>query len=89
MLRTNQVEFALATMLTEVPDLEFVPLVADVFCVVYPAYYPAAAIETLGWKELVPHDLVLSSQGSSAAASLIARLRRTTRWLDCDTTSPT
>ena len=66
MLRTNQVEFALATMLAEVPDLAFVPLVADVFCAVYPIDHPAATMETLGWKDLVPQDLVLLSQGSSA-----------------------
>ncbi len=32
MLRTNQIEFALATLLGAAPDLDFQPLVADSFC---------------------------------------------------------
>ncbi len=66
MLRTNQVEFALATMLVDVPDLEFIPLASDVFCAVYPPDHAIAALESLTWKDLVALDLVLLSHGSSA-----------------------
>ncbi|MFT0548698.1 LysR family transcriptional regulator [Allopusillimonas ginsengisoli] len=66
MLRTNQVEFALATMLVEVPDLEFIPLVADVFCTVFPSDHPIAQLKRVTWADLVALDLVLLSHGSSA-----------------------
>lgn len=68
MLRTNQVEFALATTLADVPDLEFLPLVADAFHVVSAPDHPIAQIPAPGWNALIPHDLVLLSQGSSARA---------------------
>lgn len=66
MLRTNQIEFALATLLSEAPDLKFSPLVADSFFAVYPSRHPIAALPSLHWKDLTPFDLVLLSQGSSA-----------------------
>lgn len=68
MLRTNQVEFAIATTLVDVPDLEFVPLVDDAFHVVFPPDHPIAKIKTPTWNTLIPYDLVLLSQGSSARA---------------------
>jgi len=66
MLRTNQVEFALATLLTEAPDLDFIPLVEDAFYAVYPRGHAVAARPDLHWQDLVPLDLILLSQGSSA-----------------------
>lgn len=66
MLRTNQLDLALATLLLQAPDLAFQRLVSDVFCAVYLPGHPVGALETLHWQDLVPHDLVLLSQGSSA-----------------------
>lgn len=66
MLRTNQIELALATLLAETADLSFIPLIDDVF---YAVYLRGAAIETLPelrWQDLVSQDLILLSQGSSA-----------------------
>lgn len=68
MLRTNQVEFALATKLVDMPDLEFLPLIDDAFHVVSPLDHPIAQIKAPRWETLIPHDLVLLSQGSSARA---------------------
>lgn len=66
MLRTNQVEFALATLLAETPDLDFIPLMADAFFAVYPEGHALACQRDLHWQDLVPHDLILLSHGSSA-----------------------
>ncbi|ARP91822.1 LysR family transcriptional regulator [Bordetella genomosp. 9] len=66
MLRLNQIEFALATLLTEAPDLKFVPLVADAFFAVYPSRHEVGALRSLRWENLIPLDLVLLAQGSSA-----------------------
>jgi DNA-binding transcriptional LysR family regulator len=68
MLRTNQIEFALATLLDATADFEFEPLIADAFCAVYPAGHPVDSLARLTWRDLAPHDLVLLSQGSSARA---------------------
>lgn len=68
MLRTNQIEFALATLLGAAPDLAFKPLVADAFFAVYRPKHPVAVMERLHWDDLVPFDLILLSQGSSARA---------------------
>src|SRR5690606_3818617 len=66
MLRTNQVEFALATLLVDASDLEFIPLVEDAFYAVYPQGHDIEKIPTLHWQDLVSQDLILLSQGSSA-----------------------
>lgn len=66
MVRTNQIEFALATMLEPVVDLAFRPLIADSFCAVFPAGHELAARPNIYWRDLVPYDLILLSEGSSA-----------------------
>ncbi|SOE48145.1 Transcriptional regulator, LysR family [plant metagenome] len=66
MLRTNQIEFALATLLSDAPDLKFSPLVADAFFAVYPSRHPVGQLPSLHWEDLTPLDLVLLAQGSSA-----------------------
>jgi DNA-binding transcriptional LysR family regulator len=66
MLRINQIEFALATLLSEAPDLKFTPLVADAFFAVYPSRHEVVALPSLHWDDLIPFDLVLLAQGSSA-----------------------
>jgi DNA-binding transcriptional LysR family regulator len=68
MVRTNQIEFALATMLQPAPDLAFDPIVADTFFAVFPASHELATWPHLRWQDLVPYDLILLSQGSSARA---------------------
>ncbi len=68
MLRTNQIEFALATLLDASADFEFEPLIADAFCAVFQPGHPTESLARLTWRDLAPHDLVLLSQGSSARA---------------------
>lgn len=68
MLRTNQIEFALATVVNAVPDLHFEPLLRDSFFSVYSPKHPVAVLKRLGWDDLFPLDLILLSQGSSARA---------------------
>ncbi len=68
MVRTNQVDFALATLLDPPADLSVEPLLSDSFFAVYPPRHPIALLKELRWKDLVRHDLILLSQGSSARA---------------------
>lgn len=77
MLRTNQIEFALATLLSASADLEFEPLIADAFCAVHQPGHPTESLARLTWRDLVPHDLVLLSQGSSARAQFERALNDT------------
>ena len=77
MLRTNQIEFALATLLDDSADFAFEPLIADAFCAVYRPGHPTEAIPKLTWLDLAPHDLVLLSQGSSARAQFERALHDT------------
>lgn len=66
MLRTNQIECALATLIAPAPDLAFQPVIADCFCAVYPKGHPLDTQSRLMWKDLMTHDLILLSKGSSA-----------------------
>lgn len=68
MVRTNQLDFALATLLDPPADLSVEPLLPDSFFAVYPPKHPIALLKELRWKDLVCHDLILLSQGSSARA---------------------
>ncbi len=68
MVRTNQIEFALATVLAPAADLAFHPLIADRWFAVFPAGHELAARTELHWRDLVPYDIILLSQGSSARA---------------------
>ncbi len=65
MLRTNQIEFALATLLEPASDLTFQPLLDDGFSVVCPIGHELAARSAVYWRDLMRHDLILLSQGSS------------------------
>lgn len=66
MLRINQVEFVLATVLDAAPDLDFKPLLQDGFVAAFPSGHPASEHAALTWSDLVPYDLILLSRGSSA-----------------------
>ncbi len=66
MLRTNQIEIALATLLVEASDLNFIPLVEDSFYAVYQEGAQIGDMPALHWQDLVHRDLILLSQGSSA-----------------------
>ena len=66
MVRTNQIEFAVAAQWEPAADLAFQPLLEDVFAAVMPEQHELAARSRLYWRDLVPHDLVLLSRGSSA-----------------------
>lgn len=68
MLRTNQIEFALATMLEPHSGMKFLPLLQDTFSVVMPLTHILAARSALYWRDLPAHDLILLSQGSSVRA---------------------
>ena len=65
MVRTNQIEFAIAAQLGPAADLAFQPLLEDAFAAVFPAGHPLAARPRLHWGDVVPHDLILLSRGSS------------------------
>lgn len=66
MLRTNQVEFAIAADSGNMADTTFEPLVDDTFCVVYPPDHPIGELTTVQWTDLLSYQLVLLSPGSSA-----------------------
>ncbi|MGY6270739.1 LysR family transcriptional regulator [Achromobacter denitrificans] len=67
MLRTNQIEFAVAALAEPAPDLAFTPLGEDCFCAVYPAGHPLGMGKgTLHWRDVLRYDLILLSQGSNA-----------------------
>lgn len=66
MVRTNQIEFAVAAQWEPAADLTFQPLLEDEFAAVLPPDHELAARSRLHWRDLVPHDLVLLSRGSSA-----------------------
>lgn len=65
MVRTNQIEFAIAAMLAPAADLAFQPLLDDAFAAVFPAGHELAARPRLHWRDVAPHDLILLSRGSS------------------------
>jgi len=65
MVRTNQIELAIAAMLAPAPDLSFEPLLEDAFAAVFPAGHELAARPRLHWRDVAPHDLILLSRGSS------------------------
>jgi LysR family transcriptional regulator, carnitine catabolism transcriptional activator len=65
MVRTNQIEFAIAAMLGPAADLSFQPLLEDAFAAVFPASHELAARPRLYWRDVAPHDLILLSRGSS------------------------
>src|SRR3546814_893326 len=66
MLRTNQVEFAIAADLGNMSDMAFEPLVDDAFCVVFPPGHPIGERSSITWRDLTAYPLVLPSPGSSA-----------------------
>ncbi len=68
MVRTNQIEFALAARPEPATDLAFRPLIEDTFMAVFPAGHELAARATLRWRDVLPHDLILLSKGSSVRA---------------------
>lgn len=65
MVRTNQIEFAIAAMLGPAADLAFEPLLEDAFAAVFAASHELAARPRLYWRDVAPHDLILLSRGSS------------------------
>lgn len=66
LLRTNQVECALATLLSPASDLVSRPVIEDCFCAVFPTGHSLQAVDRLTWDELSGHELILLSRGSSA-----------------------
>src|SRR3546814_8846203 len=65
MLRTNQVEFAIAADLGNMSDMAFEPLVDDAFCVVFPPEHPIGERSSITWRDLTAYPLVLLSPGRS------------------------
>ena len=65
MVRTNQIEFAIAAQLGPAADLAFEPLLEDTFTVVFPAGHEVAAHPRVHWRDIVRYDLILLSRGSS------------------------
>lgn len=68
MVRTNQIEFALAALPESAADLAFQPLIEDTFMAVFPAGHELAARSSLRWRDVIPYDLILISRGSSMRA---------------------
>jgi LysR family transcriptional regulator, carnitine catabolism transcriptional activator len=68
MVRTNQIEFALAALPESASDLRFHPLIEDTFMAVFPAGHELAARSNLRWRDVIPYDLILISRGSSMRA---------------------
>jgi DNA-binding transcriptional LysR family regulator len=66
MVRTNQIEFAVATLTEPASDLSFSHLLDDCFCVVYPDGHPLQDIGRPRWRDVLRYDLILLAQGSSA-----------------------
>ncbi len=67
LLRTNQIEFAVAAQAEPASDLTFTPLGEDCFCAVFPAGHPLGdAPGMLHWRDVLRYDLILLSQGSHA-----------------------
>jgi len=68
MVRTNQIEFAIATAMQPdaPPELASQPLAEDGFCAVFPLSHPLADIERPTWRDIQDYDLILLSKGSSA-----------------------
>ncbi|MYN14367.1 LysR family transcriptional regulator [Pusillimonas sp. TS35] len=75
MLRTNQVEFAIAAQLGDMADMAFEPLLDDTFCAVYPPGHPIGDLDSVAWNDLTSHQLVLLSPGSSARSQFDQAIR--------------
>src|SRR5690606_41515103 len=71
MLRTNQIEFALAAQTEPAPDLRFHPLVAECFCAVYPAGHALAGLPAVRWRDGLRCHLTLLSPGSNATPQVV------------------
>ncbi len=68
MLRTNQIECAVATLLEPAPDLVFETIIEDCFCAVHPHEHALSALPSVTWKQLPEQGLILLAKGSSARA---------------------
>ena len=66
MLRSNQVECAIGALSSSAPDLVFEALLTDGFFVVFPAGHVLEKYASIDWQDLLPHELILLSQGSNA-----------------------
>lgn len=66
MLRTNQIEFAVATLTEPAPDLSFSRIIDDCFCAVFPQGHPLQKISRPQWRDVLRYDLILLAKGSSA-----------------------
>lgn len=65
MLQTNEVELGLGTLLSDVPGMAFKPVAEDRFVVLCPHSYRGRLPARMTWRDLAPHDLILTSQGST------------------------
>jgi len=66
MVRTNQIEFAVATLPEATEVLVSLPLIEDWFCAVFPLEHPLGEQDRPTWLDIQQFDLILLSQGSSA-----------------------
>lgn len=77
LLRTNQVEFALGAMLTPIADLVFRPLMLDRFVAVYAPENEHCLPDPLCWRDLIDHDVILTTHGSTPRALFDSAVRDT------------
>lgn len=92
MLRTNQIEFAVASMFEPASDLDFEPMVVDKFCVVFEPGHPVQSLTRPTWRDLAPHDLVLLAHGTFVRAqyeSALGQFDPALAGLRCEVTSMT
>lgn len=78
MLRTNQVECVIATLVEPAPDLAFRALIDDYFCAVFVPDHPLASVKNMTWDDLMPHEWILLSKGSSARSQFERAMQRKT-----------
>ncbi len=76
MLRTNQLDCALAALPSSPAGLAFRPVIEDRFCAVFPLDHALARLTKVGWLDLLRHDLILLSRGSNARTLFDVALMR-------------
>ncbi|MCW8176732.1 LysR family transcriptional regulator [Verminephrobacter aporrectodeae] len=76
LLRSNQIECALATLPDPGSDLVSQPVIDDVFCAVFARGHALQAARRVLWRDLLAHELILLSRGSSVRAQFDRAMQR-------------
>jgi len=73
--REGLADFGLTFMVAPDPDFLFDALVTDPYCLVCPIDHPLAQLRCVEWKDLKPHQLIISGRGSGNRMILDEALR--------------